>query len=82
VFSAVSSSYALTASFALNGGGGGTELFIYHTGSLVKSQTAKINFSGSGVDVISSGYYGVLVTKNGGAAQSSQTATNILTKGV
>ena len=82
VFSAVSSSYALTASFALNGGGGGTELFIYHTGSLVKAQTAKINFSGSGVNVISSGSDGVLVTINGGAAQSSQTASYILSTGV
>jgi hypothetical protein len=67
VFSAVSSSFALTASYALNAGdGGGTDLFVYYTSSLVKSQTAKINFTGSGVSVTTSGSDGVLVTILGG----------------
>ena len=71
VFSAVSASYALTASYALNAGAGsGTELFIYQTSSLVKAQVGKIHFTGSGVNVTPSGSDGVLVTILGGGGGS------------
>ena len=67
-------SYALTASYAMNGGGSGTPVAILDEGNTLTSAVTSINFTGAGVAATNNGN-AVTVTINGTSIDTSAFVT-------